>query len=80
MAPMPQIYFVSLLQQLLLLHKGAKVLNERGTYDGGGGEEPLIRFGRLACPGEIDTPLDLNEMLLTDETRSRVVTFIASCL
>ena len=49
--------------------------NEMSTYDGGGGEAPLIRGDRFAfaCPAEIDTPLDLNEMLLTDERRGRVV-------
>jgi hypothetical protein len=52
------------------------------THDGGGGEDPLIRDARFvfAWPAEIDTPLDLNEMLLTDETRSWVVILTASCL
>jgi hypothetical protein len=52
--------------------------NESRTYGGGGGDESLIRDGGLVFftwPVAIDTPLVLNEILLTDETRWRVEGF-----
>ncbi len=74
----PNYFFLSSLQLLLLLLT-SRGTNESRTYGGGGGDEPLIRDRAFVFvwPVATDTPLVLNEMLLTDETRWRVITLVS---